>query len=317
MTFSLLARVCFGISLIAAPASAWAVTETWVSATGTDAGDCTIDAPCRTFQYAHDKTRNGGTIKALSPGSFGSLRINRSISVDGNGFNPAIESKIAGTAVNIDFSGPVILRNLTIDQGAPDGTANVGIGASTSAILHVHNCVIRGYIYGIYFGPQSGVGELYVADTLIADNGTGILIKPGNLANARINLDRVRVENSRGDYGIHFFSTYTKGTVTATVRDSLVAGTISSGSTYGIGIMVFEGGGGKTKVMVDRTASINNMTGIRASGPGAIVHLGESTVHGNVLGLEVDNGGVIASYGTNKVSGNGTDGNPTSTIAYK
>jgi hypothetical protein len=41
-------------------------------------------------------------------------------------------------------------------------------------------------------------------------------------------------------------------------------------------------------------------------------------VTGNSIGLDaVTGGGTIASYGTNKVNGNGTDGDPTSTIAMK
>ena len=63
---------------------------------------------------------------------------------------------------------------------------------------------------------------------------------------------------------------------------------------------------------------MNNVTGIRAlGGVGARIRIGDSTVSGNFGGLAKDNGGVIDSYGTNKVNGNGFDGVPTSVIDMK
>jgi hypothetical protein len=69
--------------------------------------------------------------------------------------------------------------------------------------------------------------------------------------------------------------------------------------------------------MIDRTASVNNVTGIFVQGAGATVRIGDSTVSGNGTGLSTSSGGVINSYGTNKVHGNNSDGSPTGTIALK
>ena len=64
--------------------------------------------------------------------------------------------------------------------------------------------------------------------------------------------------------------------------------------------------------MIDRSAAVNNGIGLFATGVGATVRIGNSTVIGNTQrGLLVSNSGLIHSYGTNKLHGNGNDGDPT------
>ena len=48
-----------------------------------------------------------------------------------------------------------------------------------------------------------------------------------------------------------------------------------------------------------------------------MIRIGDSTVTGNVTGLDFFDSGQIISYETNKIEGNGTDGAPSSTIAMK
>jgi hypothetical protein len=314
MRFLSLATITVVINFTGIATPVLAATETWVSATGTDAGQCTVAAPCRTFQFAHDATTAGGAIKALSAGNFGYLRINRSISVDGNGFNASINDHFLGSAILITGGKyTVVLRGLTVEMPVNDGSVVAGIGISSASVVHVHNCFIRRYPNGIYFAPEGGAGELYVADTLISDAGIGIEVIPNTSSTrARITIDRTRVENSFGRAGIDFSGHHTNTSITATVRDS-----ISTGNA-GPGLLVFERGAGKTKVMVDHMASVNNNSaGIRVDGVGATIQIGDSTIHGNKVGLESIGGGEIASYGTNKVSGNNSDGGPTTSVAYK
>ena len=42
------------------------IQRTFVSTTGTDAGNCNPNAPCRTFGYAMTQTASGGEIIALT-----------------------------------------------------------------------------------------------------------------------------------------------------------------------------------------------------------------------------------------------------------
>jgi hypothetical protein len=295
--------------LLAHATAAQAVPATWVSGTGADTGTCPISAPCRTFLYAHSQTTANGTINVLSSGNFGPAHITKPISIVAEGVEALIDTPNNGTGLHIQVpnTGIVSLRGLTIDMR---GTPNSGIFFSSGAALHVHNSVIRRTFEGIRFAPSVGTSELYVADSVFADSSFGgIDIVPSGNAGARVVLDRIRVENSVNT-GIWFRGEFTSGMIRGTVRDSVSAGGGSQG------IRASEGGGGTTTVMIDRTAAVNNITGIEASGAGATIRIGDSTVSGNDTGLSTS-GGAIASYGTNKVNGNTNDGVTPSPIDMK
>ena len=286
--------------------------QTWVSPTGTNTGTCAIGAPCRTFQFAHDQTNAGGVINVLSAGSFGPLSIAKSISIVADGVEAAIlGGGSIGAAVRIQAgAGDIVsLRGLTIDLR---GTNNIGINFLSGAALHVYNSVIRRTAEGIHFAPASGTSELHVTDSVIADTSEdGIQVQPGVSGSALAVLDRVRVENASG-FGIKFSGGFTTGSVTATVRDSVSAGSTDAG------VLAEEAGSGTTAVMIDRIAAVNNTRGIYTFGAAATIRIGDSTVTGNSIGLDaVTGGGTIISYGTNKVNGNGFEGVPTSTITMK
>jgi hypothetical protein len=303
----ILAIAC-GLLANAAPARAAAAT--WVSGTGSNAGSCPITAPCKTFQFAYGQTNNGGVINVLSAGSFGPLTIAKSISIVADGVEAAIlggGSIGAGIEIQAGAGDIVSLRGLTIDLR---GTGDPGISFVSGAALHVHNCVIRRSANGIDFTPASGTSELHVADSVITDpSSRGIIVQPTGSGGAKVVIDRVRVENSSGR-GIDFSGDGTSGSIEAAVRDSVVAGSNNTG------IFATKSGSATTTVMIDRTASVNNGFGMLAAG-GATIRIGNSTVSGNSTGLSAQSGGTIASYGTNKVNGNGTEGVPTSTILMK
>jgi hypothetical protein len=296
--------------LLGNAAPAHAAPETWVAGTGTDAGNCNITAPCRTFAFAHTKTNNGGTLNVLSSGNFGPLTITKSISIVADGVEAVINTGAGGVAIKVQAPADriVSLRGLTIDLL---GTDNYGISFVSGAALHVHNCVIRRTSRGISLTPASGTHTLDIADSVIANSsGYGIVIAPTGSGVAKVMLDGVRLEGSSNS-GIIFSGVNNTGSITATVRDS-----VSAGNADGI---VVQAQNGTTNVMVDRSALVNNGSfGILANGAGATIRIGDSTVSGNATGLFPTGGGVIASYGTNKVNGNGTDGAPTGTpIAMK
>jgi hypothetical protein len=66
---SLIGGFAAACGLLASAGVALAAPETWVSGTGSNTGDCPITAPCRTFQFAHDRTNNNGAINVLSSGN--------------------------------------------------------------------------------------------------------------------------------------------------------------------------------------------------------------------------------------------------------
>ena len=298
-------------SVLTHASAARAAAATWVSGTGSNAGSCPITAPCASFQFAHQRTDAGGTINVLSAGSYGPLTITKSISIVADRVEAAIHAGGAiGAAIKIEAgAGDIVsLRGLTLDLR---GTNNIGIHFISGAELHLHNSVIRKATKGINFAPASGSSALHIADSVIANtNSVAILVAPTGSAAAKAVLDRVRVEDCSDGIGVSGGDT--SGSVTATVRDSVVAGNANGG------IHAFETGGGTTIVMVDRSAAVNNGNGIYAQGGGATIRIGDSTVSGNTnVGLLSQFSGTIASYGTNKVNGNFLDGAPTTTITMK
>ena len=294
---------------LAGATGAQAAIETWVSGNGSDAGTCPITAPCRTFAFAHGQTSNNGAINVLSSGNFGPLTITKPISIVADGVEAVINTGAGGAGIIVQAGGGAVvtLRGLTIDLR---GTANIGISFVSGAVLHIHNSVIRKATDGIRFAPASGTGELFVVDTMVADSsGRGIGVVPTGSANARVVLERVRVENGSG-IAIAFEANGTTGAVTATVRDS-----VSSGNTNpGIAALTGFGSNGQVRVMVDRSAFVNNLTGVVAHAANATIRIGDSTVTGNQHGLVSVLSGAILSYGTNKVDGNDADENPTGSV---
>jgi hypothetical protein len=291
--------VAMACGLLAGGTSAQAALLTWVSGTGTDAGNCAITAPCRTFAFAHDQTNNNGIITVLAPGSFGPLTITKPINIVADGVEALINTAAGGSAIVVqaDAAATVSLRGLTIDLR---GTANKGISFLSGAALHVQDCVIRRTEEGISFVP-SAASELTIANSVVANsNVNGITVFPTGSASAKVALDRIRVENNAG-HGIIFLGFDTTGAIVATVRDTVSAGN----QEFGIGAA--NSGAGTVDVMIDRSAALNNSTGIVAHISGTTIRMGRSTVTGNTAGLEASSGGVIASYGTNKIEGNGTD----------
>jgi len=301
-------------SLFVHATPAQAAVETWVSGTGTNAGNCHATAPCKTFQYAHNHTNPGGTINVQSSGSFGDLTITKSISIVADGAVAMIRTVAAcgaGICINAGANGVVNLRGLTIEG---TGTAS-GILLTSAKILRVQKSFIRKAADAIFFRPSSA-SELYVTDTTLADNtANGITVDalagPLGPTTAKVSLDRIHLENN--DSGIIIMlSTSAANVVNASLRDSVVAGNRNIGIYAG-----HANGNGSVRLMIDRSAVLGSTnSGIVAAGANAKVFVGDSTFSGNAFAMSPA-GGTIATYGTNKVHGNGADGSSNGTVTYQ
>src|SRR5688500_12418798 len=89
--------VIVSLSVLVAPTRSVAhsqalATRTWVSGAGNDANPCSRTLPCLTFTGAIAKTAAGGEINALDAGNFGTVVINKSITIDGGGTLSGISS---------------------------------------------------------------------------------------------------------------------------------------------------------------------------------------------------------------------------------
>ena len=150
--------------------------RTFVSTTGSDSNACSITEPCRHFQTAIDVTPAGGEVDALDPGGYSAVTISQAITIEGQGWS-YIAPPAGGNAITITASsGNVTIRGVSLNGVGITGTTN-GISFTGAGTLNVQNSVIRNFTNnGINFFP-SAASQVYVSDTLLADNETyGVLV---------------------------------------------------------------------------------------------------------------------------------------------
>ena len=293
-------------------------TRTWISGVGDDVNPCSRTAPCKTFPGAISKTAAGGIIDVLDPGGFGAVTITKSITLENVGEIGSI--LVAGTnAITVNDSGSgspgkaiVVLRGLSLDGGPPGSNSLAGVRFITGGQLVVERCDIGNFTggdpngFGIAFTPSSA-STLVVHDSTIHDNGAtgssngGILVSPTGSGSATVTLDDVRIVNNTG------FGVQVQGPAKLSLRDSLI------GMNAGSGVIAI-GGTASASLLLDRvTISGNGAGGVVAQGAGALIDLSDSTITGNLQGLQASGSGSIVSFGNNRNFGNTVDGVPSKT----
>ena len=300
------------LGLTTAPARAQQARSFVSAATGNDgnAPNCTRLAPCKTFQAAHDGTLANGEVTVLDPGSYGSLTINRNVSIINDGVGEAgILVSGGGTGININAPGAAVtLRGLTI-KGIGFGGGN-GIAFTAGAALNVENCTIRnldGPGNGIDFAPSTA-SVLHVTNTIITDNAhNGILIEPTGAANVAGVINGVALYNN-GFAGLNVLGQSSTGLIEIQAINSVASndGTASNG---GAGFLVQSDNGKATTVLsLFRSVANNNPSaGIEAFGFNALAVAGQSMIQANNAGWIAPSGGAILSYGDNEIILNHSD----------
>ena len=162
-------------------------------------------------------------------------------------------------------------------------------------------------MFGIAFLP-SGPSTLFVADTTVANNGTGgtggnISLVPTGSSLASVSLERVRMTS--GTFGLTADGT-NASTLQVSVRDSLASGTRYNGV-----FAITSAGGGVVNMMIKNSeASNNGGYGVRANGANARLFIGDSVVSSNAIGINSVNGATLLSYQNNQIDQNASNGTP-------
>jgi hypothetical protein len=301
-------------ALSAVPAQAQSA-RTFVSPTGVDTAACSLAAPCRTFAAAYAAASAGGEIAVLGTAGYGTLTINKAISiVNAGGYEAGIAVPSGGTGIIISAgaSDAVSLRGLTIDGG---GAGAIGIQFNSGQSFTVENCVARHFTqYGIDLAPNAS-SSILLSNSLAADNGgTGIIGVPSGSGGVAIVFDNVKVVNNNGN-GIFVDGIASTGTVTASINNSLVSGNGTSIGAVGFYVGSFPGKA-PTTMTVSHSVAVNNGYGFYAqNSTGAILRITQSTVTGNAIGWGSIGGGVLASYGDNSIDGNGASSGSLTLVA--
>ncbi len=300
--------VAAGALAWAAPASAQA-TRTWVSGVGDDANPCSRTAPCKTFAGAISKTAAGGEINCLDPGGFGGVTITKSISIICQYTEGGVLTAGAGVSaivVNAAATDTVFLSGLDL-HGSISSTNGIRILAAAS--VHIENSRIRAFNatdgLGVRITP-SGATQVTIADTTIANNGTGstgggILIQPGAAGSARVTLRNVRVQNNANNQ-LRVDTTGSTGPgVSVFVENSHFLG-----GTNGISVNVPTS---NAQLMItDSLIALATGTGITATGGAAVLRVSDTSITANATGVTAAGGAIINTYGNNRNDGNGAPG---------
>jgi hypothetical protein len=313
MTRSILiaAGLALAGTLAAVSAQAQAI-RTFVSTTGSDSNPCSITAPCRHFSAAVTATAPGGEVDALDPGAYGSFTISQAISIEGEGWS-YVAPPANGAAITINaVSGDIInIRGVSLNGVAASNATGIQFNSGTT--LNLQNSVIRNFsTSGISFVPTSGgQTQVFVSNTLVSNNGTGIFIQPSSVESTSGVLEHVELENNAnfglfiyGDSGLYQPPFGFSLTINITVTDS-----VSANNGHGIYAISqpIEQGAAETliNIMVRNSTIANNASGLEASGTGAAISVTRSTITENTTAWAASSSGAVLSYGDNNIDGNG------------
>src|ERR1022692_2980696 len=207
--------IAIGLALIgalsAAPAQAQRV---FVAAQGSDTNPCTFAQPCRSFQQAHNTVAANGEIDVLDPAGYGSLTITKAISIQGHGFSGISVASGTGITINGAATDEVNLNGLIIDG---ENIGSTGIRFNNGLFLTVENCVIR-HVTGDGIDLfSSASSNLFVSNTLVADNGAGgIQVSPTGSGTVTAVFNRIEINNNAAS-GITLTGQFSSGgTINAT-----------------------------------------------------------------------------------------------------
>ena len=293
------------VALVASAPAAAQASRTWVSGVGDDANPCSRTAPCKTFPGAISKTAAGGEISVLDPGSYGSLTITKSITIDGNGHvaGVLVNGAFSGIFVNAPSTSHVVLRNLAFDGS---GGAVNAIRYIAGGSLVLDNVTVRGFQRGVSFDGGAGVtGRLEILRSGFFDNATAVFLEPEESSTVAATLADVRLSGNGAGVRAESGSTV-----------SISGSTISGNTNSGVNA-VAPTGTLPAKVSIDDCAVSGNGVGIKSTQPGATVFVSATTVSDNALGLQSANGGVLRSFGDNQVVDNADDGVFTGTVSMR
>ncbi len=266
-------------------APAHAADRTFVASNGSDADPCSRTAPCATFTGALLKTTAGGEIDCLDSGGFGSVTIDRAVTVDCNGVGGSILATGGNTAITVN-TGPndrVILRNLNF-TGV--GTGGIAIRFLAGLHLVIENVRIANFANAAIEVNKSTSGNIYVRDTVISNVPTGIRLSTTTGA------IKAQIDNTRIDSVTNGLDVTTAGVI-ASISNSVVADASGAGLlTSGAGF-----------INASKTVLARNGVGVNSNASGGSIRISSNAFDENGTDIAFANGGTVSSAGNNTVIG--------------
>ncbi len=300
-----LAALAMSTVLASAPAGAAGLTKVWVSSKGADGAGCgPIAAPCRTFTGALSVVAPSGEIDVKDPGAYGPgpILITQAVSIVNDGVGVAGVQAPSGQnafTVQAGANDAVSIIGLRIEGG---GVANNGVEFDSGAALTMRHCTVRDfYASGVWIAATSGSVQATFADVIASENGNdGLAFAPnsGSASFSGVFDHVVAIDNYEG---VGIYSSFTSGTVSVTVSNSVID------NNGGFGFYFGDNSSGTNSLNMESSTFNQNDVGVGVE-PNALtsIFISDASATGNAsYGLY--NNGVVHSFGNNLLSGNGTD----------
>jgi hypothetical protein len=205
------------LGLHALPANATLIARTFISNSGDDGNACTADNPCATLFGAYEKTSAGGEINILTGGDFGSLEIEQSLTIRGQGNTLGVTGP-GSNVIDISAGSTDVVNLVGLDILANGGSN--GIGISSAGIVNIADCHFRDLGTAISIQP-SATTFVSVKDSLFQNNFNGIAAVSGGVT-AKVLIDNVTVFGT-GTTGEGNGIVADGAAVTVVVNDSTIA----------------------------------------------------------------------------------------------
>jgi hypothetical protein len=261
----------FASLILLSATSAFALSHlTFVSGKGANVGTCASPStPCRTFQFALNKTSPGGEIKALDPAFYGGMTITKSISISG----------VEGAGIDRTSSNPAITINagpndaINLSHLILDGlkVSSHGIVFNAGGSLTMTHCTVRNFTgAGIFFRPNSRSSFLIARLSISNNTNWGILVVPQSTGTALGTLDHVSMnQNTNGLI------------ITGAGTSVLVVDSSATNNSQGFGV------GAGAVLRLAHSSATGNLTGVRAPAGGGIAEsLGDNFIASNVTDVD-------------------------------
>ncbi len=155
-----------------------------------------------------------------------------------------------GVNIAAGATGVVTLRNVEI-QGI--GTGLNGISITSAGKVHIENSLVTGFTTRGITDGRTNSGFLYIADSIVRNNGNGIVMAPGAGGSINAVIDRVRS-----------FANATAGFVASGVVFATISN--SNGSGNGAG---FSTQGGSAEMNLESCVAASNGIGVQNGSGGA------------------------------------------------
>jgi len=305
-----------------------AAQRTFVASYGNDANPCSIAQPCRGFAAALAVTSNAGEIIVLDSAGYGSLTINKGVTISAPaGVYAGITAAFAQDAVVINAPNDyVILRGLDIKGGEFGIT---GINYQAGVGLTVENCTISNVAFhGMAIAAVDSRVSI-VGSTFRLNGQNGLVVtEPSKVTVARSAFIQNVVSGIHvGNNGVSpvllsvsdsvfsnnaFFGIDVDVALPSTVVVSIAGSTITGGSGG-----ISANGGLLSTVLVTATGNsiVENYWGFLNSGTAKMVLSGNVISRNLDFGVNLQPGSNVLSAGNNLISDN-VSGQTSSPLGY-